>query len=200
MTIEHYYRSYYAEASFERRELFRLLREQYPVQRVLYPASSIHLAASLVFPEVVYVDSFAQVARFFEQQEEIRAFLARQQEYAQAASYEFLPLDYTRPLPLVPASFDLLISQYGGLISKPCKPYLRPGGLLLANDCDGDARAAVCDADYELLGAVLRRAGRFQLVGSRLEEFAATLAAGAPPLGLLAVGDEIDSYVFRRVS
>ena len=34
-------------------------------------------------------------------------------------------------------SVDLLISQYAGIISQPCKRYLKPGGYLLVNNSHG---------------------------------------------------------------
>ena len=35
---------------------------------------------------------------------------------------------------------DVLLSQYAGFISEPCKGYLRAGGVLVANNSHGDAR------------------------------------------------------------
>lgn len=51
-------------------------------------------------------------------------------------------------------SFDLMISQYAGFISRFCTPYLKKKGILLANDSHGDATWAYCSGEYDLIGIV----------------------------------------------
>ena len=46
-------------------EALRLIKRKYEVYRVLYPGSWIHLTPSLLFPYVVYVDSFAEMKSMF---------------------------------------------------------------------------------------------------------------------------------------
>lgn len=53
--------------------------------------------------------------------------------------------------------FDLLISQYSGFVSRYCARYLKPGGLLLANDSHGDATWAYMSGDFTFRAAIFNR-------------------------------------------
>ena len=48
----------------------------------------------------------------------------------------------------------MLISQYAGFVSQCCKKYLKPGGLLVANNSHGDASMASIDTSFEFIGVV----------------------------------------------
>jgi hypothetical protein len=44
---------------------FRFILKKFSIQRVLYPGSWIHVTPSLIFPDVVYVDSFSKMEKAF---------------------------------------------------------------------------------------------------------------------------------------
>ena len=46
-------------------QAFRVLNNRFSPRRTLYPGSWIHLTPSLVFPDVVYVDSFSKMKKAF---------------------------------------------------------------------------------------------------------------------------------------
>ena len=54
------YDKYFTSRQFERMGLFELLKNNYDIKKALYFGSHIHITPSLVFPDVVYVDSLFQ--------------------------------------------------------------------------------------------------------------------------------------------
>lgn len=77
----------------------------------------------------------------------------------------------TKPLPEPPAAFDFLVSQWAGLVSQACKAYLRPGGVLVANNSHADAGLAALDPDYQFIGVVNKRRSRFSYATKNLEAY-----------------------------
>jgi hypothetical protein len=143
----------------ERLELLEALRGRCPREAaVLYPGCFLHVTPSFFFQHVVYVDRQPLAAEFFADEEGVRAIVAARRRYREAPYLRFLALDYTLPLPLREASYDLVLALHAGGISRSCAGYLRPGGLLLSNDHGGDA------ADAAALGLeLLERDGRHHL-------------------------------------
>lgn len=194
------------EARMQRLPLFRLVAEHLGARSALYPGSWIHLAPSLVVPEVVYVDADRRCPAFFADPA-VRAHVAAHQAYAEPAVFRFHGQDYTRPLPEPDGSFELLISQYAGCISQPCRRYLRVGGHLLVNDSHGDAGVAALDPSYALVGAVeegpagpvLRLTGLDGLFVPRREGGPATIADRQAHGKSLRYVQTADHYLFRRV-
>lgn len=125
------------------------------IERVLYAGSYVHVTPSLVFPEVVYVDTDPKAKRFFGRLDEVRALVSQRRGDREPVTIRFHGVDYAE-VPEPEASFDLLISLYAGFVSQACGRLLRPGGLLLANDSHGDAGMASLDAGFELVAAVTR--------------------------------------------
>ena len=80
-----------------------------------------------------------------------------------AVAVEFVNGDYTQPLPVPEAAFDLLISLYAGPFWDQCQRYLKPSGLFLANSSHGDASLAALDPRLDLVAAVIHRDGRYRL-------------------------------------
>jgi hypothetical protein len=126
----------------------KTLKIQENVESALYPGSYIHKIPSLVFSRVVYVDCFKgknnHVKQFFERLPES---LLMPQTLENKSVVKFYQEDLTQWSPkkeeedLVP--FDLLLSlSAGGNISQSCAKFVRPGGLLFANDEFGDASLA----------------------------------------------------------
>ncbi len=164
------YRKYFSDRQFERLDLFQMIADNFPVQRVLYAGSFVHITPSFVFSDVVYVDNDKQARKFFSDQE-LDNFIAKRKIYTQAARVKFHFTDYQDAFDKSPDSFDLLISQYAGFVGKYCKPYLKIGGLLLANNSHGDAGLAALDADYQLIAAFSVRNGKHHINQRDLEEY-----------------------------
>lgn len=203
------YTRYYVERGDERRELFRLLRERYRCRVGLYPGCYVHVTPSFYLPIMVYVDSDRRAHRFF-RGGAARRIVGSRKVYADEPVIRFHPQDYREPLSLTEGSVDLLVSQYAGFVSETCSRYLRPGGLLVANDSHGDAGLANIDPAFELIGAIDRRGDRFSLTTDGLEEyFVRDTPAGLPRrsdlrdylkgLGRgLRYAKPADDYLFRK--
>ena len=164
------YKQNYVDKDFERLELFVLLKKRYGIESALYPGSYIHITPSFVFPLTVYADTDKRAKRFFEDSRTLE-FVEQKRCYDGKPTIRFHPQDYTEDLPEEPGSFDLLISQWAGFVSLACKPYLKPGGLLLVNNSHGDASLASIDEDYRLIAAVSMRGGKYRLSETDLEGY-----------------------------
>lgn len=164
------YQRYFQERQFERLDLFEQIADAFPIQRVLYPGSFVHITPSFVFPDVVYVDNDKQARQFF-RMPEILTLIAERKVYPQEATVTFHDADYRHGFDESPATFDLLISQYAGFVGLYCKPYLKPGGFLAANNSHGDAGMAAIDADYQLRAVFSARNGAHHMSTTQLEAY-----------------------------
>ena len=164
------YEKYYIEKEDERLGLFRGLADGFQVGRVLYPGSFVHIAPSLFFPEVVYVDTDRRARDFFGRRE-VLEYAREHRAYEGEPAIQFHPVDYRTGINETRRSFDLLISQYAGFVSMYCRDYLKPGGILLANNSHGDASMASIDGGFELVGVVNRRGQRFSLSEEGLDRY-----------------------------
>lgn len=164
------YQEQFVERQFERLDLFQQLAEAYGVTSALYPGSFVHVTPSFVFPYTTYVDTDRRTRQFFDDPRS-RTLIAARRQYAQPADVTFLAADYRQPLPLPQHSFDLLISQYAGFVSHYCRPYLKVGGLLLANNSHGDAGLAAINEEFVLTAVVQRRRGVHRLSTKNLDAY-----------------------------
>jgi hypothetical protein len=87
----------------------------------------------------------------------------RRRRYSEQPDISFHQADYTVRFGEKDRSFDLLISQWAGPVGQACRRYLKPGGMLLANDSHGDASLASLDRRYELIAVVNKRGSRYSL-------------------------------------
>lgn len=164
------YQKYYIDRDYEQVDLFRLLKNHYDISKVIYPGSYIHISPSFIFPYVVYIDSDKNAKRFFKS-DSLNEIVEDRKEYPGDSTIVFHGMDYREIIADYQSKFDLLISQYAGFISDACKPYLRIGGYLLVNNSHGDAGMASIDPDYQLIAAVHRRRGKYQLSTTSLKDF-----------------------------
>ena len=132
---------------------FRLVEENFGCRRVLYPGSYLHVTPSLVFPEVCYVDSVKGIAAALASPD-LLEYVSAHRDYLEDARIRCYEEDYTSFTDEPHASFDLLISLNAGYISQTCRSFLKPGGLLLANNGHYDAARAHVDPGYRLIGAL----------------------------------------------
>ena len=115
---------------------------------VLYPGSFVDIGPSVWFDDVAYVDTDRRAARFFARPGGVARLVTAKRIAAGAPpgpgpEMRFHGMDYRTRLPVADGSIDLLISLYAGFVSEHCARYLRPGGLLLANNSHGDASLSV---------------------------------------------------------
>ncbi len=150
--------------------MFAAIAAEWHIERAFYPGCYLDLSPSTAIGAVTYLDLDKRAAKYFS-----TAGLAASELAKWGADgmprIEFIHADYTRPLPLQPGSFDLLISLFAGPVWEHCKSYLAPGGLLLANTSHGDASIAALDPDLELAAAVHHRSGRYRLDLADLDSY-----------------------------
>lgn len=164
------YQKYYIDRDYEQVDLFRTLKAEYGIASAVYPGSYIQVSPSFIFPRVAYIDSDKNAIRFF-QDGSLAALVEDRKEYPEEPEILFHGVDYRNLIEDYRGQFDLLISQYAGFISGVCKPYLRAGGYLLANNSHADAGLAALDPDYRLVAAVHRRGGTYRLSITSLEDY-----------------------------
>jgi len=161
----------YCNSIGDRSELFTALVAAWPIRRALYPGSYLDLSPSVAIPSVTYVDTDRRAAKYFGRRDLVHADWQGHGGTGALPEIEFIAADYTKPLPLPPAHFDLLISLYAGPVWQHCGAHLQPGGLLLANASHGDASLAALDPDLQLVAAVLHRDSRYRLDDGDLDRY-----------------------------
>lgn len=167
------YQQYHVDRNDERLGLFQELLMRYAPRSALYPGSFVHVTPSFVIATVVYVDSDRRAARFFADPA-VAELVAARKEYDDEPVIRFHAQSYEKPLEEREASFDLLISQYAGFVSRGCKRYLRVGGHLVANNSHADASMARLDPDYELVAVYKRHGERFAITEKDLDSYMVT--------------------------
>ena len=148
------YNKYYKNRSFEQEDVFRAILDKYNISSALYPGCFVHITPSFTFPKVIYVDNDGKAKKFFSNKLLVKEMIDSRKQYNDESNFEFIGQDYNKPLSLKEQSFDLLISHYAGIISQPCKKYLKRGGLLLANNSHADAGIAYLDSDFKLIATI----------------------------------------------
>lgn len=171
-TDTHYlsYRKYYIDRDYEQVDLFHLLKNKFNIVSAIYPGSYIQISPSFIYPQVVYIDSDKNAARFFNSDAWVEIVKVRK-EYPTDPKIIFHHMDYRKIIEEYQTQFDLLISQYAGFISGICKPYLRNGGYLLVNNSHGDAGLASLDQGYRLIAAIHKRARKYRLATTSLDQY-----------------------------
>lgn len=197
----------YRGAIGDRSGLFAEVMETWGLQRALYPGSYLDLSPSTAIASVTYVDTDRRAARYFADDTLVAAGLEGRTRPGAGTTVTFLHADYTSPLPLPTAGFDLLISLYAGPVWDHCRQHLSPGGLLLANTSHGDASVAALDPSLELVAAVHHRGDAYRLDTSELVSYLEPRKpAAADPDLIRSQGRGIQytrqafAYVFRPTS
>ena len=173
--------------------VFRKVRDEFDVRRVLYPGSYLHITPSLFFPSVCYVDSLVGVADALADPD-LRRYVADRRDYPEGPEIRCYEQDYHTFTSEPEASFDLLISLNAGLVSQASKRFLASGGLLLVNDEHYDARRAFVDLEY-ILTAVF--AGEDLCMETSESKLAAYFKTGR---GTLLTPEMVESDVHRSPS
>ena len=155
----------------DRHRLFTAVSAIIEAERVLYPGSFVDLAPSFVWPSVTYVDIDRRAAQFFGDEVGVQELLVEHGVEPASHSVRFIGADFTDPLDLDEAEFDLLISLYAGFISEACTRHLRVGGTLLVNPSHGDAAMASIDPRYRLQAVVTSRSGGYAVDARNLDTY-----------------------------
>lgn len=151
--------------------LFRELKNKYDIKKVLYPWSYVHITPSLIFPHVVYVDSFRNTYKFYESTE-VADFIKTQKEYSDESYYKFYQQNYDSNIWEELESFDLIISQYCGFAWRATKKYLKKWWLLVCNNSHWDASMASLDPNYKLVAVYNRKTDeKFSISERNLQEY-----------------------------
>ena len=161
----------YRNSVGDRSGLFGALSAVWHPAKALYPGSYLDLSPSTAIPSVTYVDTDRRAARYFADEALVAAELQGCTLPGAGTDIAFLHRDYTEPLPVPPAGFDLLISLYAGPVWEHCRQYLSPRGWFLANTSHGDASLAALDPNLRLAAAVHQRAGNYRLDTANLDSY-----------------------------
>ena len=102
-------------------QAFQLISDKFSPRKVLYPGSWIHLTPSLVFPNVVYVDSFSNMEKAFNDSDLLH-YIEKHSSSHNKPKIKFHQADYNSNFG-EEANFDLLISLSSGLVSQACGSY-----------------------------------------------------------------------------
>jgi len=163
------YKKEFIDKDFERVHLFELLKKEFGIKKALYLGSHIHIAPSLVFAEVVYVDSYKRAAKLFKD-DGFQYYIEARKQYDEKNIARFIHSDYSKDLG-IDSDFDLLISQYAGFVSQAGKKYLKSGGILVANNSHGDASMAHLDDDFEFIAVANHSKDQWRLSASTLKDY-----------------------------
>eukprot|EP01080_Neovahlkampfia_damariscottae_P008266 gene8266-91_t len=120
-------------------------------KKVFYPGCHRHITASLVFPDVIYLDSYKNVGTCFNDPS-ILEFVKENKIYKTETKIHFECKDFNETMKEKIDTFDLIISLSAGIISEPCEKYLKPNGILFVNNSHSDAfKAFLMEDKFELL-------------------------------------------------
>jgi len=164
------YQQFFIDKGDERRELFKIIAEEFNVKKGLYPGSFVHITPFFFIPEMVYVDMDKRCKKFFADPG-LEDLIGSNQAYDFPPVYHFYSADFSNPINEQENSFDLLISLYAGFISQSCQRYLKKEGILLANNSHGDSSLAYLDQNFKLIGVVKRNNEKFSITTKELDSY-----------------------------
>ena len=119
--------------------------------RVLYPGSFNHITPSLVFEDVVYIDSDPKMKKFFDDKI-VKDWIEDNKHYTGNTCIEFECLNFNSlNKKFEDESFDLLISACAGFVTPTTSSLLKKGGYYLVSDAHFDARMLSLDATFTLV-------------------------------------------------
>ena len=169
MSVQKLYQDYVNKYG-ERLSLFELLNNKFMIKSALYPGCALHITPSFFFPLTVYADIYSKSKPFF-RKKDLLDFIIKNKRYDEKPIVRFYPSDYTKDFDEEDKTFDLLISQYAGFVSKYCKRYLKIGGILLVNNSHGDASMASIDEDFKFFAVINLRNQKYYYSEKNLEHY-----------------------------
>lgn len=165
------YKKYHIDKDYTSVGLFRELNKKFNIKKVFYPGSHVHITPSLIFPYVVYADSFKNTYKFFEDPYTLE-YINKNKEYSEKCTIKYYQQDYNQPFKDLKQEFELVISQYAGFVGQATKKYLKKGGILVCNNSHGDASMSFLDPEYELVAVYRRKADdKFSISTKDLDQY-----------------------------
>lgn len=203
--IEPVYREF-AMNRGKQQALFALVGDSFPIERALYPGSYIDISPSFVFAGVTYVDTDRRARAFFADIAAITRMIQSDRPDGDPPAIVFHHSNYTDLIDEPDGSFDLLISQFAGFVSRSCSRYLRPGGWLLVNDSHGDAGVTALDPDFQLVATIHDVGNAYRLDTESLDDYFIPRRRTPVTLDLLLSSGKgirykrsADAYVFQKI-
>lgn len=200
------YDRFYTSMNFERSGLFEAIKDKYGCSSVLYPGCSIHITPSFYFQHVVYVDVSEAAREYFRDLDNIQNIVKGSKKYKQPAFIQFLNQDYTQPLPIRENNYDLLLAIYAPGITKACKKYVKPGGIIVTNNHLGDALDAIEDSSLVPEALIRKKGKKYMIEEAARDKFMEALKRStASTKGMRSTNtgmEYVDSesyYVFRKL-
>ena len=92
------YEKYHSKKEYTSIGLFREIKKRFNPTRILYPGCYVHITPSLISPDVVYVDSFRNMQKFYESLQ-VKEFIEKNKEYSEKTNLKFHHQDYCKDLP-----------------------------------------------------------------------------------------------------
>jgi len=157
------YNRFYSAMNFDRAGLFALIKGKYSSDTVLYPGCSVHITPSFYFQHVVYVDMSETAKEYFQNTKNITDIINNNKKYRQSAYIQFIHSDYMKELPIRENNYDLLLAIYAGGITRSCKKYIKPGGIIVSNNHLSDAKEALADSSLTLEALIRRKGKKYQI-------------------------------------
>ncbi|TFG06255.1 MAG: class I SAM-dependent methyltransferase [Promethearchaeota archaeon] len=154
----------------ERLGLFQNLKKEYLIKKALYPGSYAHITPAFVFPTVIFNDVYKKLLEFYDS-DEVFKYINKTKEYPGEPFYSYIHGDYYKKLSIEEESFDLLISQYAGFVSRACRRYLKVKGILVVNNSHGDASMASLSPCYEFIAVINKRGKKYTHSTRNLDQY-----------------------------
>lgn len=148
------YNQFYKSIGFERSGLFKLIKDEFNPETVIYPGCSLHVTPSFYFQHVVYIDKSHQSAEFFGYTNDVSDLISQSKNYKESSYWKFLSKDFQLNLGLKEGSYDLLISIFSGKLIPYCEKYVKENGLVLTNNLFSDNESVKERDDWKLVGLI----------------------------------------------
>ena len=142
----------YVNKTGSRRDLYKLIKEEFNIKSAIYPGSYIDIDPSIYIEKVTYIDNFKKANTFFKNKDDIFQYIKNNKTYNAEATIDFIFEDYSKAQNI--EKVDLIISQYAGFVAQQTKQFLKKDGILLCNDSHGDATLAYLDSDFKLIAVI----------------------------------------------
>ena len=100
---------------------------------------------------------------YFQNTKNITDIINNNKKYRQSAYIQFIHSDYMKELPIRENNYDLLLAIYAGGITRSCKKYIKPGGIIVSNNHLSDAKEALADSSLTLEALIRRKGKKYQI-------------------------------------
>ncbi len=162
-TVEDYKKTY-CDMDFERRGLFEILCQKFPVEKVIYPGCSSHITPSFYFQHVLYIDRSQAAIDFFSDGENIRRLISMNKVYRQSPYFSFSAADFNDIKQSTVYKYDMLVSLYADDVIESCLSFLRAGGIAVSNNFHDEVLHVIKTDTMELIGKIVGKNSTYTYV------------------------------------